>query len=99
MLKELIKVVENELEKEAQYNRIRDYYGSNLSTSLLSIYNTIFKDIDFILKDHLASILLSLQKAQIKQVLLYQEILITINQVKESDNKPNDIIERIYNKS
>ncbi len=33
-----------------------------------------------------------------KQALLYQGILITINQVKESDNKPNDIIEHIYDK-
>ena len=71
MLKELVKVIENELEKEAQYNRIRDYYGSNPSTGLPSTYNTIFKDIDSILKDHLAPIPLSLQRAQMKQALLY----------------------------
>jgi len=34
-----------------------------------------------------------------KQALLYQGILIIINQVKESDNEPNDIIEHIYDKS
>src|ERR1044072_1780792 len=33
-----------------------------------------------------------------KQALLYQGILITINQVKESDNEPNDIIESMYDK-
>ena len=81
LLKELVKVVKNELEKE------------------VSTYNTIFKNIDFILKNHLALILLSLQRAQMKQALLYQGILIIINQVKESDNEPNDIIECIYNKS
>ncbi len=51
------------------------------------------------MKNHLALILLSLQRAQMKQALLYQGILITINQVKESNNEPNDIIECIYNKS
>ncbi|CAB4407071.1 unnamed protein product [Rhizophagus irregularis] len=75
-------------------------YRSNPSTDLLSTYNTIFKNIDSILKDYLAPIPLSLQRAQMKQSLLYQEILISIDQVKESDNEQsNDIIERIYNKS
>jgi len=98
LLKELVKVIENELEKEAQYNRIRDYYESNPSTGLPLTYNTIFKDIDSILKDYLAPIPLSLQRAQMKQALLYQGILITINQVKEPDNEPNDIIESMYDK-
>jgi hypothetical protein len=98
LLNELVKVIKNELEKEAQYNRIRDYYGSNPLTGLPSTYNTIFKDIDSILKEHLASIPLSLQRAQMKQALLYQGILITINQVKEPDNEPNDIIESMYDK-
>ncbi|RGB32217.1 hypothetical protein C1646_763158 [Rhizophagus diaphanus] len=35
LLKELVKVIENELDKEAQYNRIKEYYGSNLSTGIL----------------------------------------------------------------
>ena len=83
LLKELVKVIESELDKEAQYSWIKDYYGSNLSTGLLSTYNTIFKDIDFILKDFLASILLSLQRTQ----------------VNESDNKPNSIIKHIYDRS
>jgi len=51
------------------------------------------------LKDHLASILLSFQRVQMKQALLYQEILITINQIKESNNELNNIIEHIYDKS
>ncbi|PKY44932.1 hypothetical protein RhiirA4_459383 [Rhizophagus irregularis] len=71
-------------------------YRSNPSTDLLSTYNTIFKNIDSILKDYLAPIPLSLQRAQMKQSLLYQEILISIDQVKESDNEQsNDIIEHI----
>jgi hypothetical protein len=71
LLKELVKVIESELDKEAQYSRIKDYYESNPSISLLSTYNTIFKEIDFILKDFLAPIPLSLQRAQMKQALLY----------------------------
>ncbi|CAB5186953.1 hypothetical protein GLOIN_2v1773736 [Rhizophagus irregularis DAOM 181602=DAOM 197198] len=63
---------------------------SNPSTGLPSTYNMIFKNIDSILKDHLASILLSLQQAQIKQSLLYQGILILIDQVKESDNEQSN---------
>ncbi|CAG8496261.1 7712_t:CDS:2, partial [Scutellospora calospora] len=84
LLKELVTVIEQELEKKAQYTRIKDYYRSNLSVSLMSTYNTIFKEIDSILKDNLASIPLSLQRAQMKQALLYQGILITIDQVKEN---------------
>ncbi|CAG8706251.1 4057_t:CDS:2, partial [Cetraspora pellucida] len=98
LLKELVKVIENELNKEAQYSQIRNYYESNLLVSLLSTYNTIFKDINSVLKEYLAPILLSLQKAQIKQSLLYQEMMITINQVEESNNEPSGIIEHIYNK-
>ncbi|EXX51956.1 hypothetical protein RirG_257290 [Rhizophagus irregularis DAOM 197198w] len=63
LLKELVKVIENELDKETQYSRIKEYYGSNPSTGLPSTYNTIFKNIDSILKDHLAPIPLSLQRA------------------------------------
>ncbi|CAG8659587.1 12802_t:CDS:2 [Cetraspora pellucida] len=48
LLKELVKIIEQELEKEASYNRIRDYYRSNPSSGLLSTYNTIFKTIDLI---------------------------------------------------
>ncbi|CAB4421546.1 unnamed protein product [Rhizophagus irregularis] len=100
LLKELVKVIENELDKEVQYNQIKEYYGSNPSTGLPSTYNTIFKNIDSILKDHLAPIPLSLQQTQMKQSLLYQGILISIDQVKESDNEQsNDIIECIYDKS
>ncbi|CAG8846556.1 45437_t:CDS:2, partial [Gigaspora margarita] len=56
LLKELVKVIESELDKEAEYNRTRDYYGSNVTIGLPSTYNTIFKDIDSILKDHLTPI-------------------------------------------
>ncbi|HKQ22499.1 MAG TPA: hypothetical protein VJS91_10700 [Nitrososphaeraceae archaeon] len=81
LLKELGKVIEQELEKESQYTRIKDYYGSNPSSGLLSTYTTIFKDIDSVLKDYLSPIPLSLQRAQMKQALLYQGALITKNQV------------------
>ncbi|RIB21896.1 hypothetical protein C2G38_2140449 [Gigaspora rosea] len=96
LLKELVTVIEQELEKEAQYTRITDYYGSNPSVGLMSTYNTIFKEVDSILKDNLAPIPLSLQRAQMKQALLYQATLITIDQVKEWDINYNDIIERLY---
>jgi hypothetical protein len=59
LLKELVKVIKNELDKKAQYNRIKKYYGSNPSADFLSTYNTIFKNIDYVLKDHLAPIPLS----------------------------------------
>ena len=80
-LKELIKVIESELEKELQYTRIKDYYGSNPSVGLPSTYNTIFKEIDHTLQAHLSPIPLSLQRAQMKQSLLYQAVLIEIDQV------------------
>ena len=50
LLKELVKVIENELDKEVQYNRIKEYYRSNPSIDLLSTYNIIFKNIDSILR-------------------------------------------------
>jgi hypothetical protein len=59
LLKELGKVIEQELENESQYTRIKDYYGSNPSSGLPSTYTTIFKDI--VLKDYLSPIPLSLQ--------------------------------------
>ncbi|CAG8606947.1 1101_t:CDS:2 [Cetraspora pellucida] len=62
----------------------------------MSTYNTIFKEVDSILGNNLASISLSLQRAQMKQTLLYQEILITINQVKEWNVNYNDIIKQLY---
>ncbi|CAG8548914.1 13676_t:CDS:10 [Cetraspora pellucida] len=37
LLKELVNVIEQELEKEAQYTRIKDYYGSNPSIAELII--------------------------------------------------------------
>jgi hypothetical protein len=71
LLKDLVKEVERELDKEAYYNRLNDYYGSNLATDLLSTYNTIFKEINSILKEYLMPIPLSLQRVQMKQALLY----------------------------
>ncbi|CAG8760494.1 17590_t:CDS:2, partial [Racocetra fulgida] len=53
LLKELVTVIEQELEKEAQYTRIKDYYGSNLSVGLISTYNTIFKDVNSVLSANL----------------------------------------------
>ncbi|CAG8735026.1 21022_t:CDS:2 [Cetraspora pellucida] len=93
-----IKVIEDKLNKKAQYSQIRNYYKSNLLVSFLSIYDTIFKDINSVLKEYLAFISLSLQKAQMKQLLLYQEMIITFNQVEESNNEPSGIIEHIYNR-
>ncbi|CAG8751935.1 473_t:CDS:2 [Cetraspora pellucida] len=61
LLKELVKVIDQELEKEASYNHIRDYYGSNPSSGLPSTHNTIFNAIDSLLVEHLAPIPLSLQ--------------------------------------
>ncbi|CAG8565858.1 9246_t:CDS:2 [Cetraspora pellucida] len=68
------------LEKKAQYTWIADYYRFNLFVSLVSIYNTIFKKIDSVLETKLAPILLSLQRVQINQALLYQATLVSINQ-------------------
>ncbi len=62
LLKELVKVIESELDKEAQYSRIKDYYRLNSSTGLSSTYNIIFKDIDSVLRDLLVFIPLSLQR-------------------------------------
>jgi hypothetical protein len=81
LLKELVKAIECELEKEAQYTRVKEYYGSNPSVGLSSTYDTIFKEIDNILKANLAPIPLSLQRAQMKHALLYQGRMIFINQV------------------
>ncbi|CAG8826895.1 45062_t:CDS:2, partial [Gigaspora margarita] len=47
---ELVKVIEQELEKEASYNHIKNYYRSNLSSGLPSTYNTIFNAIDLVKK-------------------------------------------------
>ncbi|CAG8618975.1 6783_t:CDS:2, partial [Racocetra fulgida] len=91
LLKKLVKVIKYELEKEAQYSKIRNYYKSNPSTNLPSTYDTIFKNIDSILKDYLAFTPLLLQRAQIQQLLLYQEATTTIDQVKEYDVKSIDI--------
>ncbi|CAB5130638.1 unnamed protein product [Rhizophagus irregularis] len=96
LLKELVIAIECELEKEVSYTRIKDYYGSNPSVGLPSTYNSIFKEIDNVLKVNLAPIPLSLQRAQMKQALLYQEMMISINQAKESNNAPDGIIEQLY---
>ncbi|GBC52193.2 protein FAR1-RELATED SEQUENCE 5-like [Rhizophagus irregularis DAOM 181602=DAOM 197198] len=66
LLKKLGKVIEQKLENESQYTRIKDYYGSNPSSGLPLTYFTIFKDIDSVLKDYLSPIPLSLQQVQIK---------------------------------
>ncbi|PKK56067.1 hypothetical protein RhiirC2_800829, partial [Rhizophagus irregularis] len=81
LLKDLVKVVESELEKELQYTQIKDYYGLNPSVGLPSTFNTIFKEIDNILQAHLSLIPLSLQQ---------------INQVTESNSTFGDIIEHEY---
>ncbi|CAG8821606.1 28801_t:CDS:2 [Gigaspora margarita] len=88
--------VESINNKEPQYTRLNDYYGSNPSTGLLLTYTTIFKDIDSVLKEYLSPIPLSLQRAQIKQALLYQGLLITIDQVKELKNDFDNAVKHIY---
>ena len=98
LLKELVKEIENELNKEAQYSRIRDYYGSNPSVGLPSTYETIFKDIDSVLKGSLASIPLSLQRGQMKQALLYQGSLISIEQINEINDEFDSIVEHVYDR-
>ncbi|CAG8748411.1 15992_t:CDS:2, partial [Cetraspora pellucida] len=45
LLKKLVNIIKQKLEKEAQYTRIKDYYGSNPSVSLVSTYSTIFKEV------------------------------------------------------
>ena len=63
LLKELVMAIECELDKESQYTRINDYYGSNPSVGLPSTYNTIFKKIDSVLQANLSPIPLSIQRA------------------------------------
>ncbi|CAG8513840.1 14646_t:CDS:2 [Racocetra fulgida] len=96
LLKELVKTLEQELEKESHYTCIRNYYGSNPSTGLPSTYKTIFKDIDSVLMNHLAPTPLSLQRAQMNQALLYQGALITNEQIKEYDIEADSTIEHLY---
>ncbi|GBC53877.1 protein FAR1-RELATED SEQUENCE 5-like [Rhizophagus irregularis DAOM 181602=DAOM 197198] len=50
LLKELVIAIECKLEKEASYTRIKDYYESNPSVGLPSTYNSVFKEIDNVLK-------------------------------------------------
>ena len=51
LLNELIRAIEDKLDKKAQYTRIKDYYGTNPSVRLLLMYNTIFKEIDLVLTE------------------------------------------------
>ncbi|CAG8822604.1 30397_t:CDS:2, partial [Gigaspora margarita] len=96
---QLVKIVEYELDKELQYTHLNNYYGSNLSTGLPSNYTTIFKNIDSVLKKYLSSISLSLQRTQMKQALLYQELLITIYQIKEPENNFDNTVKQMYDMS
>ncbi|CAG8753237.1 20323_t:CDS:2 [Gigaspora margarita] len=80
IVKELVKVIENELEKEAQYSQIRNYYRSNLSTGLSSTYDTIFKDIDSVLKDYLAPTPFFIHTHWFEFVLVETTDYITISQ-------------------
>ena len=52
--------IERELDKESQYTRINEYYGSNPSIGLPSTYNTIFKELDSVLQTNLSPIPLSI---------------------------------------
>src|SRR2546421_8849949 len=51
-------------DKESQYTRINDYYGSNPSVGLPSIYKTIFKELDSVLQANLLPIPLSIQRSE-----------------------------------
>ncbi|RIB19409.1 hypothetical protein C2G38_2181881 [Gigaspora rosea] len=96
---ELVDIIQKELEKEASYTRIRDYYGSNPSVGLPSTYTTIFKPIDQVLQTMLSPIPLSLQRAQIKQSLLYVATLINPNEIHNIEYDFNDFIEYDYKAS
>ena len=98
LLKELVTAIECELDKESQYIRMNDYYGSNPSVGLPSIYKTIFKELDSVLQANLLPIPLSIQRAQMNQSLLYRVNLILINQV-EDDGSVSGILERSYDVS
>ena len=93
LLKELVTAIEREFDKESQYTRINDYYGSNPSVGLPSIYKTIFKELDSVLQANLLPIPLSIQRAQMNQSLLYQANLISIDQVKDDEGNSNNILE------
>ena len=96
LLKELVIAIECELNKESQYIRMNDYYESNPSVGLPSIYKTIFKELDSVLQANLLSIPLSIQRAQMNQSLLYQANLILIDQVEDNEGNFNDILEHLY---
>src|SRR6185437_11764671 len=72
---------------------MNDYYGSNPSVGLPSIYKTIFKELDSVLQVNLLPIPLSIQRAQMNQSLLYQANLISIDQVKDDEGNFNNILE------
>ncbi|CAG8732599.1 15965_t:CDS:2 [Rhizophagus irregularis] len=82
--------IERELDKESHYTRINDFYGSNLSVGFSSTYNTIFKELDSVLQANLLPILLSIQRAQMNQSLLYQVNLVSINQIEDEESNDNN---------
>jgi len=75
---------------------MNDYYGSNPSVGLPSIYKTIFKELNSVLQANLLPIPLSIQRAQMNQSLLYQGNLISIDQVEEEGDNFNGILEHLY---
>ncbi|POG58650.1 hypothetical protein GLOIN_2v1885686 [Rhizophagus irregularis DAOM 181602=DAOM 197198] len=60
--------------------------------TLPSTYNTIFKELDSVLQANLLAILLSIQRAQMNQSLLYQANLVSINQVKDEETNFNNSV-------
>ncbi|PKK69271.1 hypothetical protein RhiirC2_712788 [Rhizophagus irregularis] len=96
LLKELVIAIERELDKESYYTRINDYYRTNPSIRLPSTYNTIFKEIDLVLQAYLSPILLSIQRTQMNQALLYQETLILFEYIKEDDGNFEGVLEHSY---
>ena len=75
---------------------MNDYYGSNPSVGLPSIYKTIFKELDSVLQVNLLPIPLSIQRAQMNQSLLYQASLISIDKVEDAESNVNGILEHLY---
>ena len=75
---------------------MNDYYGSNPSVGLPSIYKTIFKELNSVLQANLLPIPLSIQRAQMNQSLLYQVNLISIDQVEDNEGNFDGILEHLY---
>ncbi|CAG8771923.1 27383_t:CDS:2 [Gigaspora margarita] len=91
LLKELVKAIKQELEKESYYTRIRDYYGSNPSLGLSSMYNTIFKRYRFNIKESFSTNSTITSTGPNESIIFEEPASI------ESNTEPDDIIEHLHN--